>query len=97
MIMPQMEAAQRGEYPFIDPAGEPLFTVDDMMNNMATVASLERQRIAEMVEKECNSWYDLYLRKATCPSEFSRNMAPGQMDAIHSIQEALMQKLKELK
>ena len=58
---------------------------------------MTKEVIKQIVLKEYNDWYQFYLRKAKCPSEYSRGVAPSQMDAIDNLKNDIIKAINEYK
>lgn len=57
--------------------------------------AIDREDFKSLVEKEFDSLYELYIRKASCKSEYSRTVAPSQMDAIDTLKNAILKVLEK--
>lgn len=59
--------------------------LDDFERGYLVGALQRNDEIKDILDREYNDWYQFYLRKAQCPSEYSRDVAPSQMDAIDNL------------
>lgn len=67
--------------------------LDDFERGFLIGALMRNDEIKNIIDKEYDGWYDYYLRKATYPSEFSRNVAPSQIEAIDNLHKDIKTKL----
>lgn len=56
---------------------------------------LDREDFKSLVKREFDSLYNLYIRKAGCDSEYSRTVAPAQMDAIDTLKNAILEAMED--
>lgn len=56
--------------------------------------AIDREDFKSLVKREFDSLYELYIRKAGCDSEYSRTVAPAQMDAIDTLKNAILKAME---
>lgn len=68
---------------------------ENVLKAIENQKAIDREDFKSLVKREFDSLYNLYIRKAGCDSEYSRTVAPSQMDAIDTLKNAILKAMEE--